>query len=77
MTGLPANLDTACVMVNIAGVRIPADFVRPLAEAPGVYEIGVSIPRSAPLGDSVPVTVELLSGANVSASQTATIAIEE
>jgi uncharacterized protein (TIGR03437 family) len=77
MTGLPANLDAACVMVNIAGVRIPADFIRPLAGAPGVYEIGVTIPRSAPLGDSVPLTVELLSGANVTASQTATISIEE
>ena len=77
MTGLPANLDAACVMVNIAGVRMPADFVRPLAGAPGVYEIGVTIPRSAPLGDSVPVTVELLSGGNVVASQSATIAIEE
>jgi uncharacterized protein (TIGR03437 family) len=77
MTGLPANLDAACVMVNIAGVRIPADFVRPLAGAFGVYEIGVTIPRSAPLADSVPVTVELLSGGSVVASQSATIAIEE
>jgi uncharacterized protein (TIGR03437 family) len=77
MTGLPANIDASSLLVKIGDIAVPADFVRPLADSAGVLQVGVTIPRSAPLGDSIPVTVELLTGGSISASQTAPIAIEQ
>jgi uncharacterized protein (TIGR03437 family) len=74
MTGLPANAGSGSLIVKIGGVPVPADFVRPVPGAAGVSEIGVTIPRSAALGDSIPVSVELPVGG---VSQAAQIAIEQ
>jgi uncharacterized protein (TIGR03437 family) len=74
MTGLPATAGSSSLIVTIGGVPVPADFVRPVAGVLGVFQVGVTIPRAAPLGESIPVSVELPAGG---ASQTAPIAIEQ
>jgi uncharacterized protein (TIGR03437 family) len=77
MTGLGTDADPQTLAVRIGDVETPAAFIRPVAGAAGVVEVGIVIPRSAPVGDSVPLAVRhMLPSGGSRFSQTAAIAIE-
>jgi uncharacterized protein (TIGR03437 family) len=77
MTGVAADADPNTLAIRIGGVETHATLIRAVAGVAGVVEVGLTIPRAAPLGDAVPITIrQWLPGTGVRESQTATIAIE-
>ena len=75
-TGLGLAPETA-LAVRIGGIAVPANSIESVAESAGVSEIRVKAPAGAPLGDAVPVVLQVLeSSGTLRDSNTATIAIE-
>ena len=59
VTGLPAGDSAAQPLVRIGDVYGAVEFVRALPGATGTFEIGVQVPMTLPLGDAVPVLIQL------------------
>ena len=77
VTGLSTDIDPSLVMIEIAGMQVMADWVRPAAGALGVTEIGVTLPHAMTPSDAAPLVVKQQrhDGRNF-ASQTVSIAME-
>ncbi|MBV8843348.1 MAG: putative Ig domain-containing protein [Bryobacterales bacterium] len=75
VTGISAGTDPNLLSIQIGDLELPAASVEPVAA--GVSNVTVSVPAAAPLGAAIPVAIRYRSPkGEVTASQTATIAIE-
>ena len=76
-TGLGAAVGTAALSVKVGGIDAQVLSIVPAPDAAGVYLIHVRIPSAAPLGDAIPVQLELTSstGRQLSSNKV-TLAIE-
>jgi len=77
VTGLSTEIDPKLVVIEIGGIQVGADWVRPASGALGITEIGVTLPHAVAPGDAAPLVVKQQRHDGRSfASQTAWIAIE-
>jgi uncharacterized protein (TIGR03437 family) len=75
--GAAAMAGNAQVLLRVGEAAVAVDSMQPLAGFAGVYQLEARVPSAPPLGDSVPVQVEILRGdGQTIRSNTATIAIE-
>jgi uncharacterized protein (TIGR03437 family) len=76
-TGLGTAPSPASISVQVGGVDAQVQSVVPAPDAAGVFLINVRIPAAAPLGDAVPLQLDLISatGRHLT-SNTVTLAIE-
>jgi uncharacterized protein (TIGR03437 family) len=70
----PLSRTAGTTIVNIAGTRATVLFSGLAPGLAGVYQINAQIADTAPLGDRIPVTIQV--GEQGTSSNTATIAIE-
>jgi len=77
-TGLGiADSYAGSMLVKVGGIDAQVESVTQSPDSAGVFLIQVRIPASAPLGDEVPVTLELVtSDGQRHSSNTVTVAIE-
>jgi uncharacterized protein (TIGR03437 family) len=74
VTGVSPDADAT---INIGGVNAPVESIRPSTELAGLSEVLVKIPAGAPVGDAVPVRLDLpLQGGEIRESNVVTMAIE-
>jgi uncharacterized protein (TIGR03437 family) len=77
VTGIPEDVDPALVTVQFGDLLVPAAWVRPVANALGVTQIGVTLPVATPVSNSLPVAIQRqLPSGQVATSQTVSIATE-
>jgi uncharacterized protein (TIGR03437 family) len=76
-TGLGSmdELSAQKFLVNIGGLTVQADAVDAVAGFAGVFDIKVKLPSGVPIGDNVPLTLEL-PGRDAGVSNTVSIAVE-
>jgi uncharacterized protein (TIGR03437 family) len=76
-TGLGASGSSGSIRIVVGGVDAQVQSIVPAPDAAGVFLINVRIPSAAPLGDAIPVQLEMISltGRRLS-SNTVTLAIE-
>jgi uncharacterized protein (TIGR03437 family) len=76
-TGLGASASPASIAVKVGGVDAQVQSVVPAPDAAGVFLINVRIPAAAPIGDAVPVQLEMVSATGRHlVSNNVTLAIE-
>jgi uncharacterized protein (TIGR03437 family) len=76
-TGLGASASLASIAVKVGGVDAQVQSVVPAPDAAGVFLINVRIPAAAPIGDAVPVQLEMVSATGRHlVSNNVTLAIE-
>ena len=76
-TGLGASVSSSSIRIVVGGVDAQVQSVVPAADAAGVFLINVRIPAAAPLGDAIPVQLEMISPTGRRLfSNTVTLAIE-
>jgi uncharacterized protein (TIGR03437 family) len=77
VTGLPVNADARLVILQLGDLMVSAESLQQVPAESAISIVGVCIPRSAPLGDAVPIIVHYhLPDGTLASSQTTSIAIE-
>ena len=76
-TGLGAAVSAGSIFVKVGGADAQVESVVPALDAAGVFMLNVRIPAAAPIGDTVPVQLEMISptGRHLSSNKV-TLAIE-
>jgi uncharacterized protein (TIGR03437 family) len=60
--------------VSIGGISAPVAFAGQAPGFPGVYQVNIMVPQSAPTGSTIPIVVKSADGSVT--SNTATIAVQ-